>query len=70
MDLELAKSWWPSHYGIIPETGTDSPLRARLKVRKLVDEGTGSTFTALAGRRYILLQYRPVAPGVDLRMYK
>lgn len=48
-----------------PETGTDSLLRSHLKVRKLVDERTASTFTALAERRYILLDYRPIAHGVD-----
>lgn len=40
--------------GIIPELNLDSPLRSRLRTAQLIDEGTGSTFTALADRHYIV----------------
>lgn len=63
-----AIEWRWMHYGIIPELDLDTPLRARLKDARLVDEGTGSTFTALAERKYILLQYRPIARG-ETRIY-
>lgn len=59
-----AIEWRWMYYGVIPETGTDSPLRSRLKAARLVDEGTGSTFEALESRGYILVKYRPVAPGM------
>jgi hypothetical protein len=58
-----AVEWRWMYYGVIPELNLDSPLRARLRAARLVDEGTGSTFTALAERKYILLKYRPVARG-------
>jgi hypothetical protein len=58
-----AIEWRWMFYGIIPELGIDSPLRARLRSARLVDEGTGSTFEALEARRYILVQYKPVIGG-------
>ncbi len=66
-DVPSSQHSW-MYYGIVPELNADSPLRARLKSARLVDEGTGSTFTALAERKYILLQYRPVVGG-DLFTY-
>lgn len=60
-----AIEWRWMYYGIIPELGIDSPLRARLKSARLVDEGTGSTFEALSTRKYILVQYRPVIGGTS-----
>lgn len=58
-----AVEWRWMYYGIIPETGTDSPLRRRLMLRKLIDQSTSSTFESLAEYGYILLQYKPVATG-------
>ncbi len=52
-----AIEWRWMYYGIMPETGSDSPLRRRLKVADLVDPGTGATFQALEARGYILCQY-------------
>jgi hypothetical protein len=48
-------------YGIFPETGNDSLLRHRLKVKEMVDPGTGATFQALEARGYIVWRYEPVA---------
>jgi hypothetical protein len=53
-------------YGIFPETGSDSPLRHRLKIADLVDPGTGATFEALEKRGYILCRYKPVVGGDPL----
>ncbi len=39
-----ATEWRWMFYGIFPVTGSDSPLRCRLKVADLVDPGTGATF--------------------------
>ncbi len=55
-----ATEWRWMFYGIFPETGSDSPLRRRLKVADLVDPGTGATFEALEKRGYILCRYKPV----------
>ncbi|HET8852391.1 MAG TPA: hypothetical protein VFN02_07685 [Ktedonobacteraceae bacterium] len=58
-----AVEWRWMYYGIVPELNMDSPLRRRLRAARLIDEGTGSTFTALAERKYILIQYKPVIGG-------
>jgi hypothetical protein len=64
-----ATEWRWMFYGIFPETGSDSPLRRRLKVIDLVDPGTGATFEALEKRGYILCQYKPVAGLGDPLVY-
>jgi hypothetical protein len=61
-----AIEWRWMYYGIMPETGSDSPLRRRLKVADLVDPGTGATFQALEARGYILCQYKPTMIGDPL----
>ena len=61
-----AIEWRWMYYGIMPETGSDSPLRHRLKVADLVDPGTGATFQALEARGYILCQYKPTMIGDPL----
>lgn len=48
-------------YGIFPETGNDSLLRHRLKVKEMVDPGTGAPFQALEARGYSVWRYEPVA---------
>src|SRR5579864_8950950 len=55
-----AIEWRWMFYGMQPLTGTDSPLRHRLKVAGLVDPGTGATFESLEKRGYILCRYEPV----------
>ena len=52
-----AAQWRWMYYGIIPEIGSDSPLRRRLKAVQLVDPGTGSTFAALEKRKLIQCRY-------------
>jgi hypothetical protein len=61
-----AIEWGWMFYGIFPETGSDSPLRHRLKGADLVDPGTGATFEALEKRGYILCRYKPVVAGDPL----
>ena len=61
-----ATEWRWMFYGIEPLTGSDSPLRRRLKVADLVDPGTGATFEALEKRGYILCRYKPVVTGDPL----
>jgi hypothetical protein len=61
-----AAEWRWMFYGIFPETGSDSPLRHRLKVAKLVDPGTGATFEALEKRGYIQCRYELVVAGDPL----
>jgi len=61
-----AAEWRWMCYGIFPETGSDSPLRHRLKVADLVDPGTEATFEALEKRGYILCRYKPVVTGDPL----
>lgn len=61
-----AIEWRWMFYGVFPETGSDSPLRRRLKVTDLVDPGTGSTLQALEARSYILCRYEPVPVGDPL----
>ena len=58
-----AAEWRWIFYGLFPETGSDSPLRHRLKVAKLVDPGTGSTFQALEKRG--LIQCRSAGDPAD-----
>jgi hypothetical protein len=48
-----ADTWRWILYGILPELGHDSPLRAQLRAAKLVDPGTGATFQALESRGLI-----------------
>jgi hypothetical protein len=58
-----ANEWRWMFYGIMPETGSDSPLRRRLKIAHLVDPGTGATFLALAARNGQVLVCQPPVPG-------
>lgn len=53
-----AIEWRWMFYGLRPDLGIESPLRARLRATHQIDEGTGSTFEALAERGLILVQYR------------
>lgn len=61
-----AIEWRWMYYGIQPLTGSDSPLRSRLRAAELVDPGTGATFEALEKRGYILCRYQPVVAGDPL----
>jgi hypothetical protein len=53
-----ADTWRWILYGILPELGHDSPLRAHLKAARLIDPGTGARFQALETRGLILCRYQ------------
>ena len=64
-----AIEWRWMLYGIMPEIGSDSPLRRRLKVANLVDPGIGATFQALESRGCVLCRYAPVVGPGDPFVY-
>src|SRR5579864_1183185 len=50
-----ARAWRWMEYGVFD--GVGSTLYTKLYLRKLIDEGTGSTFNALEARHYIRCKY-------------
>ncbi len=50
-----AREWRWMEYGVINDVG--STLYTKLYLRKLIDEGTGSTFNALESRGFITCKY-------------
>src|SRR5216683_1563469 len=50
-----AREWQWMEYGVF--NGVGSTLYTKLYLRKLIDEGTGSTFNALESRGFITCKY-------------
>ena len=50
-----AREWRWMEYGVF--SGVGSTLYTKLYLRKLIDEGTGSTFNALEKRGFIICKY-------------